>query len=57
MVSAFESVNEEHARLDITVNCAGIVGPHGITTEQVDVNDFDLVYRGVVVHVDLYAVE
>ena len=44
--SAFENLNKEYGRLDIAVNCAGIVGPHGITTEQVDVNDFDLVYRG-----------
>ena len=46
VASGFESVSKEHGRLDIAVNCAGIVGPHGVTTEQVDVKDFDLVYAG-----------
>lgn len=46
VASGFEIVNKEHGRLDIAVNCAGIVGPHNITTEQIEVNDFDLVYRG-----------
>ena len=46
VASGFESVSKEHGQLDIAINCAGIVGPHGVTTEQVNVNDFDLVYQG-----------
>ena len=46
VASGFESVSKEHGQLDIAVNCAGILGPHGVTTEQVNVNDFDLVYQG-----------
>lgn len=48
VASAFERVGKDHSdQLDIAVNCAGIVGPHGINTDQIDVNDFDLIYRGV----------
>lgn len=54
VAAGFESVSKEHGgRLDIAVNCAGIVGPHGVTTEQVDVNDFDLVYRGGHINIKL----
>jgi len=35
-------------RLDIMVNCAGIVGPNGIKTESVAVEDFDRVYAGTI---------
>jgi len=35
-------------RLDIMVNCAGIVGPNGVNTESVTVEDFDRVYAGIV---------
>ena len=33
-------------RLDIMVNCAGIVGPNALNTESVTVEDFDRVYAG-----------
>ena len=33
-------------RLDITVNCAGIVGPNGVKTEGVETAAFDRVYEG-----------
>lgn len=46
VASGFEQLSREHGRLDIAVNCAGIVGPHHVTTDQVDVKDFDKVYEG-----------
>lgn len=33
-------------QLDIMVNCAGIVGPNGINSESLAVEDFDRVYAG-----------
>lgn len=33
-------------RLDIMVNCAGIVGPNGVNSESVTVEDFDRVCAG-----------
>ena len=36
-------------RLDIMINCAGIVGPNGVKSESVAVEDFDKVYAGTVV--------
>ncbi len=38
-------------QIDIMVNCAGIVGPHGVTTDTVDVAAFDKVYEGTCVRV------
>ena len=32
-------------RLDILVHCAGIVGPNGVKTTEVSVDEFDMVYR------------
>ena len=42
--AAIESVSAKHGRLDILVNCAGIVGPNGKKIEDVSVDDFDRVY-------------
>lgn len=47
VISAFEYVSKEHGQVDIVVNCAGIVGPHAIKGEDVDVKDFDKVYEGI----------
>lgn len=33
-------------RLDIMVNCAGIIGPNAVNCESVTVEDFDRVYAG-----------
>jgi 3-oxoacyl-[acyl-carrier protein] reductase len=40
-----QSVYDTHGRLDIVVNCAGVVGPNGKTITDVSVEDFDDVYR------------
>ena len=48
IAAGFDFVRSKHGRLDIAVNCAGIVGPHGVTTDQVDVKEFDRVYEGTV---------
>lgn len=47
VASAFEKLGKDYGRLDIAVNCAGIVGPHLTKTDQVDVKDFDRVYEGM----------
>jgi len=39
------SVADAHGRLDIVVNCAGIVGPNGKKIAEVSVEAFDEVYR------------
>src|SRR5699024_2554961 len=36
---------EQNGRLDVTVHCAGIVGPNGKPITQVAVEDFDRVYQ------------
>lgn len=41
---AIEEVVAKHGRLDVLVNCAGIVGPNGKKIEDVSVEDFDRVY-------------
>ena len=38
-------VSDVHGRLDIMINCAGIVGPDWTKTEDVSAEDFDAVYR------------
>lgn len=43
---SFEKVREACGRLDIMVNCAGIVGPNAVKTEDVDTGAFDKVYKG-----------
>lgn len=35
-------------RLDIMVNCAGIVGPNSVKSDSVTVEDFDRVYAGTI---------
>lgn len=47
VAAGFDFIRKEYGRLDIAVNCAGIVGPHGVTTDQVDVAGFDRVYEGM----------
>ena len=42
----FEKVRANFSRLDIMVNCAGIVGPNGVKSEDVSTADFDKVYAG-----------
>lgn len=40
----FKEFNRHFDRLDIMINCAGIVGPNGVKVEDVTVEDFDRVY-------------
>ena len=42
----FEAFRKEFDRLDIMVNCAGVVGPNGVKTTEVSVEDFDRVFAG-----------
>ena len=42
----FSVFRSKFDRLDIMVNCAGIVGPTAIKTEEVKTDDFDKVYEG-----------
>ena len=42
--SAFEDFRKRFDRLDVMVNCAGIIGPNGIKSDEVSVEDFDRVY-------------
>ena len=42
----FKEFNGHFDRLDIMINCAGIVGPNGVKVEDVTVEDFDRVYGG-----------
>ena len=45
--AGFETVRATGCgRLDIMVNCAGIVGPNGQKTEDVETAKFDRVYEG-----------
>ena len=43
---AFQEFGKQFDRLDIMINCAGIVGPNGVKVEDVSVEDFDRVYGG-----------
>lgn len=43
----FQRFSSQFDRLDIMANCAGILGPSGITTENMDIADFDKVYMQV----------
>jgi 3-oxoacyl-[acyl-carrier protein] reductase len=45
--SGFETVRATCGRLDIMVNCAGIVGPFGKKIEDVETTSFDRVYEGM----------
>ncbi len=42
----FEAFRAKFPRLDIVVNCAGIVGPNGVKVEEMRTEDFDKVYEG-----------
>ncbi len=44
--AGFATVQATCGRLDIMVNCAGILGPHGPKTEDVETASFDRVYEG-----------
>ena len=44
--AGFQTFRSKFDRLDIMVNCAGILGPSHVKTEEVDVADFDRVYAG-----------
>ena len=46
VAGAFEKFRSSFSRLDIMVNCAGIVGPNATKTENVSTADFDKVYAG-----------
>ncbi|EGD73228.1 oxidoreductase [Salpingoeca rosetta] len=41
--AALAAVEAAHGRLDIMINCAGIVGPHGVKIEDVEGDAFDRV--------------
>ncbi|XP_065178451.1 2-dehydro-3-deoxy-L-rhamnonate dehydrogenase (NAD(+))-like [Sycon ciliatum] len=43
--NAVQTVVEKWGRLDIAVNCAGILGPNGMKIADVSVGGFDLVHR------------
>ncbi|XP_064391596.1 2-dehydro-3-deoxy-L-rhamnonate dehydrogenase (NAD(+))-like isoform X2 [Halichondria panicea] len=45
VVAGFKKTVELWGRVDIMVNCAGIVGPHSATADIVDVAEFDKVYQ------------
>ena len=45
--AGFKKVMETCGRLDIMVNSAGIFGPHGVKTEDVETASFDRVYKGI----------
>ena len=47
--AGFHRVREACGRLDIMVNCAGIVGPNGLKTDEVDSKYFDKVYQGAAI--------
>ena len=44
VAAAFANVVSQYGRLDILVQAAGITGKTGITTDQVDADNFDLVF-------------
>ena len=46
MKAGFKFLNSNFERLDIMVNCAGIVGPSNMTCEDIPTSDFDKVYEG-----------
>lgn len=47
VLAGFEVFRTKFNRLDIMVNCAGILGPNGLT-EEIEVADFDRVWAGMV---------
>lgn len=49
VLAGFEAFRGKFPRLDIVVNCAGIVGPNGLKVDEIRAEDFDKVYEGKVV--------
>lgn len=45
VTAGLQAVVDTHGRLDVVVNCAGIIGPNGVKVTEVDADDFDRVYR------------
>ncbi|HVY99251.1 MAG TPA: SDR family NAD(P)-dependent oxidoreductase [Dongiaceae bacterium] len=43
--SAIDGIAGEFGRIDALVNCAGITGKTNVPTHEVDIDDFDAVYR------------
>ena len=46
VLEGFGALRAKFDRLDIMVNCAGIVGPNAIKTDDVKAEDFDRVWQG-----------
>ncbi len=46
VVAGFQKTVELWGRVDIVVNCAGIMGPHNANADSVDVMEFDKVHQG-----------
>ena len=44
--AGFETFRGKFERLDVMVNCAGIVGPHAMKVDEVNTEDFDRTYEG-----------
>jgi 3-oxoacyl-[acyl-carrier protein] reductase len=42
---AIDGIAEEFGKIDALVNCAGITGKTNVPTHEVDIDDFDAVYR------------
>ncbi len=45
VITGFEAVVEAHHRVDIMVNCAGIVGPSALKASELDLADFEQVLK------------
>ena len=45
--AGFQTAMSTCGRLDVMVNCAGIVGPNAVKTEDVKTAEFDKVYEGI----------
>ena len=45
VVAGYEEVMEQHGRVDIMVNCAGIVGPTATTVDEIALKDFENVLK------------
>lgn len=48
--NGFQFVTSNFDRLDIMVNCAGIVGPSNMTCEDIPTAEFDKVYEGIEIY-------
>jgi 2-dehydro-3-deoxy-L-rhamnonate dehydrogenase (NAD+) len=45
VISAINQIEERFGKIDIMVNCAGIIGPNGTKITNYSVEDFDRVYN------------